>query len=390
VSSGPGPKDTGAAGPKDAGAAGPKDAGAAGPKDAGAAKATGAGSPSDALTAFADTALADAKAAERGAPDWRVSEAFGLGWQMSEIYAPDTPAEPPPEGDLPDLSQLGAADWDQIGLFQLQAGITKLSRSIAAAGLKVPDAQAFAERLQQTAADERAGALLEFHVDLLATLTATDYRLGKAYGLGRALADATRDPSKYRVELATSRVAVLCAWVRDLATALPPHASHPVASSLQRWGEWAASPPGSGDAAESHILPQLPSQGRLWRSLLSGEKGATDLLGQSDYLTAGERVLKNAGALARRFMRHYVWAIVGVVALLVVGIVVMFVAGNAAGVVSGAAAIITGLGFGWKTIGTSLGAAAAHVETPLWGAALDEVIYLRITPGPLIPPGARE
>jgi hypothetical protein len=351
----------------------------------GAATAS-AGSPSDALAAFADTALADAKAAERGAPDWRVSEAFGLGWQMSEIYAPDTPTQPPAEGDLPDLSQLGAADWDQIGLFQLEAGITKLSRSIATAGLKVPDAQAFAAQLKQTADSDRAGALLEFHVNLLATLTATDYRLGKAYGLGRALADATRDQSKYRVELQTSRVAVLCAWVRDLATALPPHASHPVASSLERWGDWAANPPQSGDAAESHILPQLESQGRLWRSLLSGEKAATDLLGQSDYLTAGERVLKNAGDLARRFMRHYVWAIVGVVVLLVAGIAIMFIAGNAAGVVSGAAAIITGLGFGWKTIGTSLGAAAAHVEAPLWGAALDEVIYQRITPGPLIPP----
>jgi hypothetical protein len=349
---------------------------------------SGSASPSDALTAFADTALADAKAAARGEPDWRVSEAFALGWQMSEIYAPDTPGQPLQDGDLPDLSQLSAGEWDQIGLFQLQAGITKLSRAIAAAGLEVPDAQRFAARLAQMADSERAGALREFHIDLLATLTATDYRLGKAYGLGRALADATRNPSNYRVELQSARVAVLAAWTRDLATALPPHTSHPVASSIERWGEWAANPPQSGDAAESAVLPQLQAQGRLWRSLLSGEKGATDLLEQSDYLTAGERVLKNAGALARRFLRHYAWALAGVVALVVVGIVVMFVAGNAAGVVSGAAAIITGLGFGWKTIGTSLGAAAARVEAPLWGAALDEVIYRRITPSQLIPPGA--
>ncbi len=66
----------------------------------------------------------------------------------------------------------------------------------------------------------------------------------------------------------------------------------------------------------------------------------------------------------------------------------MFVATNAAGVVSGAAAIITALGFGWKTIGSSMGAAAARVEAPLWGAALDEVIYQRITPSQLIPPRA--
>ncbi len=349
------------------------------------------GSPSEALTAFADTAFADAKAAGRGEPDWRVSEAFGLGWQMSEIYSPDVPAQSPgvQAGDLPDLSQLNASDWDQIGLFQLQAGITKLSQAIAAAGLDVPNAQAFATRLEQTADSERAGALRQFHIDLLATLTAADYRLGKAYGLGCALADATRDPSNYRVELQAGRVAVLAAWIRDLASALPPHASHPVANSIERWGEWAAEAPQSGGASESEILPRLGPQGRLWRSLLSDEKRATDLLGQSDYLNAGERVLKNAGALARRFLRHYAWALAGVLALVIVGIVIMFVAGNAAGVVSGAAAIITGLGFGWKTIGTSLGAAAAHVEAPLWGAALDEVIYQRITPSQLIPPSAR-
>src|SRR6202042_2307054 len=102
----------------------------------------GAGSPSDALTAFADATLTDAKAADRGEPDGHVSDAFGLGWQMSEIYSPDAPAQPPelPAGDLPDLSQLGAGDWEEIGLFQIQAGITKLSRAIAVAGLEVPDA----------------------------------------------------------------------------------------------------------------------------------------------------------------------------------------------------------------------------------------------------------
>jgi hypothetical protein len=137
------------------------------------------------------------------------------------------------------------------------------------------------------------------------------------------------------------------------------------------------------------MLSQLPPQGRLWRSLLSGEKRATDMLHQIDYLTAAEISLKNAGALAGRFLRHYVWPLVGALALLVVGIVVILVAGNAAGAVSGAAAIIAGLGLGWKTIGTSLGAAAARVETPLWGAALDEVIYQRITPHQLIEPGGK-
>ncbi|HEY1520496.1 MAG TPA: hypothetical protein VGF91_28990 [Solirubrobacteraceae bacterium] len=349
-------------------------------------------SATDAFGAFATAALANAKLAAQGQPDPKVSEAFGLGWQMAEIYRPDAPEQSPPvqAGDLPDLSQLNSTDWDEIGLYQLQAGITKLSELIETAGLDAPDAEDFAKVLRSTAPADRAGVLRKFHVGLMARLTAADFRLGKAYGLGRALADATRDPSNFHVELQSSRVAVLVAWIRDLATAFPPHASHAVASSLERWSEWAANPPQSGDGSEANVLPRLQGQGRLWRGLLSGEKRATDVLEQSDYIGAGERMLKNAGSLARRFLRHYWWACLVVLLLLVAGIVVMFVVDNAAGVVSGAAAILAGLGFGWKTIGTSLGAAAARAESPLWGAALDEVIYMRITPDPLLPTSAQQ
>jgi len=348
-----------------------------------------AGSPADVLNAFASTALADAKLAARGDPDWRVSEAFALGWQMSEIFRPDAPEQVPPvqAGDLPDLSQLGSSDWDEIGLFQLQAGINKLSEAITVAGLNVPNAQEFAAELGSLTGAERAEALRAFHINLLATLTAADFRLGKAYGLGRALADATRFPENYQVELQSSRVTLLAAWIGDLASAFPPHASHAVARSLERWGAWAAANPSqSPGSTGAQILDHLQPQGRLWRSLLSGEKRPIDTLGQIDYLAAGEETLKNAGSLARRFLRHYLWAVLVALALLIAGIVVMVVSGTAAGIVSGAAAIAAGLGFGWKTIGTSLGSAAARVEAPLWGAALDEVIYERITPSQLIEP----
>ena len=350
------------------------------------------GSPSDALTTFATTALADAKLAALGDPDWRVSEAFALGWQMSEIYRPDAPEQPPPvqAGDLPDLSQLSSTDWDEIGLFQLQAGISKLSEAIRVAGLTVPDAERFSAQLRPLTGEDRSGALGRFHIDLLATLTAADFRLGKAYGLGIALADATRFPSNYRVELQSSRVSVLAAWIRDLASAFPPHASRAVAPSLERWSAWAANPPESGEASEAQLLPHLQRQGRLWRSLLSGEKRPVDTLQQIDYLTAGEESLKNAGSLARRFLRHYLWACLGALVLLIAGIAVMLVASNPAGIVSGAVAILAGLGFGWKTIGTSLGAAAARVESPLWGAALDDVIYHRITPSQLTQPSSHK
>lgn len=347
------------------------------------------GSPTDALSAFATTALADSKAAARGDPDWRVSEAFALGWQMSEIYRSDEPARVPPvqAGDLPDLSQLDLDDWQRIGLLQLQAGISKLRGAITVAGLQIPDAQGLAHSVEPLTGDDRSRALRQFHVNLMATLTAADYRLGKAYALGLALADATRQGANHHAELQSSRSSVLTTWIRDLASAFPPHASHVVASAVEGWSGWAAEPPQSGAGAESEMFDRLPGQGRLWRSLLSGEKRGTDLLEQTDYLSAGEVAFRDARSMLVRVLRHYRWIAIGLLLLIIAAIAVMFLAGNPAGVVSGAVAIVASLGIGWRTIGSSLGAAAARVEAPLWGAALDEVIYERITPKPILEHG---
>jgi hypothetical protein len=56
--------------------------------------------------------------------------------------------------------------------------------------------------------------------------------------------------------------------------------------------------------------------------------------------------------------------------------------GFAAGL--GGASIFTSLGLSWKGIGTSLGAAGARIEEPLWQAELDQVIYERITPDEIV------
>jgi hypothetical protein len=198
------------------------------------------GSPADALTASLAAAFSEAKQAELWQPDVRVSVAFALGWQMAEIYRPDRDsAAQPGSEDLPGLSRLSERYWQQIGLDQVQAGITKLQKPIWDAGLEAPNAQDFASTLKSvTDEGARTQAITDFHIDLLAILTAADFRLGKAYGLGRALADTTRPPVDYRAALAPQRVGTVAAWIRALTTALPPHAAHPVADSLDAWSRW--------------------------------------------------------------------------------------------------------------------------------------------------------
>jgi hypothetical protein len=117
------------------------------------------GSPSDALTAIADSAVKEVKLAEAGRPDPLVSVAFALGWQMAEIYTPDRfhdddSADGDGAHDLPGLSLLRPEEWEEIGLYQVEAGITKLGEVIRRAGLTVPNAQHFADRIRLLSDEE--------------------------------------------------------------------------------------------------------------------------------------------------------------------------------------------------------------------------------------------
>jgi hypothetical protein len=341
--------------------------------------------PQGAVKAVLDAALEQAERIAHGAPDPRVGVAFALGWQIAEIYRPDPPPSAPPGEDdhLPALSDLTPDEYARVGLYQVQAGITKLWWTIAAAGLDVPNAEIFADDLQGVTGADRDAAVEAFHIEVLATLTGADFRLGKAYGLGRALADVTRHPADWRGELARGRVAPLAAWLRDLSTILPPHTGHVVASSLEEWGGWAAQPP--ADAAQEAIdVAQLRAQGRLWRSLISGEKRATQMLEISDYVAAGENLLKSTGRLAKPVLRHHAPVLIGAVVLFAAGIVLMLTTDDPAGIVSGAGVILTALGIGWKGLGTTVGKTIAKLETPLWEASLDLSIRDRITPQRLL------
>jgi hypothetical protein len=95
---------------------------------------------------------------------------------------------------------------------------------------------------------------------------------------------------------------MLAAWIRELATAFPPHAVHAVAESLATWSRWAGGSPDPDEATRR----QLSAQGLLWRSLLSGEKHATDMLEPIDRRRLLARQVGcrcRAAALGRRARR---------------------------------------------------------------------------------------
>ena len=145
-------------------------------------KAGAKASPTEALSALAAAFSSEAKQAEAGRPDPRVCVAFALGWQVAELHRPDPPgaSKSVSGGGLTTLSELNSQQLMVLGLDQVQAGAAKLGQPVLDAGLELPDAQLFASTV--TAIADQAGrmqAIADFHVDLLAILTAADFRLGK-------------------------------------------------------------------------------------------------------------------------------------------------------------------------------------------------------------------
>jgi hypothetical protein len=332
---------------------------------------TDVGVPADALRPLADAIIAAAKPSS-GDPD--VSRAFALGWQMAELNSGRRRGVGGTPGRLPGLSSLDAAERREILMSQIKAGIAQLGKPIKRAGLDPP-----------TLPDEPPEDVREIHVTLLSTLTAADYRLGKAYGLGRALADTCNEPSDpetLKAELGHYRLANLLGWLDELASALPPYAAGSVSRSLELWRDYAAQPEDPAAQPEEppdEALLALRRQGELWRALLSGEKRGSDMLVLEDYLEAAERFADETSDLAREVLRRFPVLTVLAVALLVIGVVLLVVVDSAASIVAGAASILAAAGLTWKGLGAAAGKLIARVEQPVWNAELDIAISDAIT-----------
>jgi hypothetical protein len=156
-----------------------------------------------------------------------VATAVGLGWQMADLYQEALGLRADSASDPTDLPGLSALSWEQLlrlRFHQVSSGVSRLAERVAAGGLSVgslresveAEAESLgtaghsspgAERQRRTSLDVAADAtspdepaairetVLNWHVQILDTLTAADATIGKAYGLGRALADLTLRPT---------------------------------------------------------------------------------------------------------------------------------------------------------------------------------------------------
>jgi hypothetical protein len=394
-----------------------------------------AGRPADALSEFLQVAggAATELATER-AGDARVSAAFSLGWQMAELYRavtqPSLPAASPAptispssepagtsmdpqvattgsslpmpnlpsaKGDLPGISKMTPEQRDNGARKQIDAALAQLTTTVTNASLTMPNDQLISQCVSGESV-VREACLRELHIELLSTLTAADIRIGKAYGLGRALSDTCRSPrdgAALRKRFKPSKVARLRTELDDLATAFPPHAANAVNKSLCRWSEilWPDSEAADGKASASllsalagrrretasvppddELLTYARRQSQMWRALLSGEKCGVDMLRPPDYIKAAGQTLSETRILARQLVSRFPVMTLLVVVLFAGGIALLVQTKNSGSVIAGVAGVLASAGITWKGIGARAGGIAGLVEQHLWGAELDTAI----------------
>jgi hypothetical protein len=202
----------------------------------------------------------------------QVCAAVALGWQMAELYHATVElehSEPPPaeehgEGaqDLPGVGKLLPEEKQWLRMAQLLHGLRFLASVTGD-----EEVEALRDEVREAVDKKRMpDDLRRLHVELLSALTVADFRLGKAYSLGRALCEASRESQSDEAlehHLGEKHLAKLIAWCADLKSVLPGHA---VADSLRRWQSWGRQKPWTL-IEPSDFGRRLGRQGERWRAL---------------------------------------------------------------------------------------------------------------------------
>lgn len=376
-------------------------------------------------------------------PQDGVISAFVLGWHVAELFHANIPHSTRPRtaarSKLPGIGELDSLSRARLLLAQVEADLTGVWR-LDGSGGQPPDSGLIRSLLE--APSRRPGelqdAVMEFHRQLLVALTAADFRLGKAYGLGRALAESVvlpdaKDPESFRQAFGRYRLVNLFFWLGDLKSAFPPHAAEAVLRSLLAWSSWVEAPTllladhgdrgvtnagaegqapvpqpgfqvghvasassvarkpvrakaravdwGSGRDRES-VTRALHRQGQLWRAMLSGERDCLSFLSADDYLWAADRLIGDIRQLTVRFVRRF-WLITTALVVLIAAAIATVLVSHATGAVITAIVTVAGaIGITWKSAASGLGRVLQQAQRPLWERELQAAIAIAATQMP--------
>jgi hypothetical protein len=372
-----------------------------------------------------------------------------LGWSMQRLYRahPVTPRQPSQLPDrLPGLRGLTGLSRVKIDYGAAKTCLGEIASALPQTGLQVSDISDIGTRLDgfEPSTDPTASvsgdelvkkykeAVLESHLRLVSAITAAGGNLGKAYRLGRALADTCQTQpagAAFQRSFEPYRLTQLQGDLNDLASALPGHSAKAVVQSLAWWRDavyladnssfgqerrgvmgdvrtdapalrrpkWVgnrkiATAPPQGDLKS--LERALPRQGELWRVVLTGEKKPTDLLTPEHYLVAAQRAVVAGRRIATRTFLAAPKTTLSLFALGTIGLALVLWVISSSQASSGGklaaflVAVVGYLGSLARAVVPRLKTAAKAVEQPLWESALDYVCAEAISISPVGQPDA--
>lgn len=283
--------------------------------------------------------------------------------------------------ELPSLAALSPYARTCARLQEAGADVHKLRGYFEMAGLKPVSMASLNVEVAKGSVDrDQPQAMIKHkHLELMPALLAADFRLGKAYLLGRGLAHTCLRPDgRETLDYAFGpRMVGLKSALADLASALPEHASRSVSLSLTAWEKWVSVRTVDGHALDfdiqwAGVRLALRRQGELWRAVISGEKCAYDMLEPKDYLRA-------AKGLVVKFCGRLAVILVAVAALLTVGITLLVGTSNGTKVLGAFLAVLSALGITGAGIRARMSGAARQLERGFWGAELDRAVASAVT-----------
>lgn len=195
-------------------------------------QANGTGKPSEAGSAFAEALIAAVREQESSEGQAQVATALTLGWFLAALGHPGPPSATAAaaRGDLLGAGALDDARVVEVCRSHVHAALTKLADIVAPTGLALPE-------LAEAPEKDRCKQATALDAKVQGVLSATDFRVSKAYAVGRALMNLTThpEPGTLAEHLGAAAVAPLAADLDDSAAAVAAGAGAVLASLGLSW-----------------------------------------------------------------------------------------------------------------------------------------------------------
>lgn len=319
--------------------------------------------------------------------------AFGLGWHIAELYHIERlpgESEPDPPDSLPGVGRLSRQERARLLSMEIETALGQL-------GWDGPERDQIRQADHEPVQGARDAANIKqavgaIHQSLLIGLTARDARTGKAYGLGRALAETmlvptTQEPSGFARQFSTYRIRTLQAYLADLRSALPPYSAEVAELTLSSWVAWVTKAKVADASVQwspqekRHVGQCLRRQGEIWYGLLTGEMEPLHMLRHVDYVTAAESLLASIATLAWTFLAgsrigKALGAMIIAFSLLVLGI---SLTGHLAAFTGATVLLLGSLGVTAGGVVSSVRQVLRQAQAPLWEAELTRGIAAAAT-----------